>query len=176
MEMHQLVSRGFQLKKASFLVSRRFKESTHTIEEKNTSGKESVRLIRHWWRKEKLYWNQGWGEQREYCRLTPALARFTVRGRNKVIRIELHIPGWWKSCCSRRPIPKRTSGLRAGSGLSSAVPPNLIHSFRWKDFIDLCSILRWACLELHAINWWWINFPALCFVVCFFSYSSQSCV
>lgn len=48
MEMHQLVSRGFQLKKASFLVSRRFKESTHTIEEeKNMSGKESARLTRH---------------------------------------------------------------------------------------------------------------------------------
>lgn len=65
MEMHQLVSRGLQLKKASLLVSRRFKESTHTIEEeKNTSGKETVRLIRHTDEERKNYTEMKGGENR----------------------------------------------------------------------------------------------------------------
>lgn len=64
-EMHQLVFRGFQLKKASFLVSRRFKESAHTIEEKkNMSGKETARLTRHTNEESKNYTEIKGGENR----------------------------------------------------------------------------------------------------------------
>lgn len=65
MEMHQLVFRGFQLKKASFLVSRWFKESAHAIEEKkNMSGKESARLTRHTDEERKNYTEIKGGENR----------------------------------------------------------------------------------------------------------------
>lgn len=63
--MHQLVFRGFQLKKASFLVSRRFKESAHTIgEEKNMSGKETTKLTRHIDEERKNYSEIKGGENR----------------------------------------------------------------------------------------------------------------
>lgn len=63
--MHQLVFRGFQLKKASFLVSRRFKESAHTIEEeKSMSGKETTRLTTHTDEERKNYTEIKGGENR----------------------------------------------------------------------------------------------------------------
>lgn len=63
--MHQLVFRGFQLKKASFLVSRRFKESAHTIEEeKIVSGKETARLTTHTDEERKSYTEIKGGENR----------------------------------------------------------------------------------------------------------------
>lgn len=161
-EMHQLVFRGFLLKKASYPVIRRFKNThIHNSRKEYMSGKETERLKRHA-DKENLHWNKG-----------------GARNSGSIVGLLLHKPDShkgkkqgnkkWSStssagvnqhqpfsspCCNRRPIPKCLSGLRVGSGLSSAVPPNLIHSFRWKDFIDLYSVLRWVCLELQAINWW----------------------